>query len=97
MDTERSTFLPNVQTFTEAGIDVVARTTRGHSAPAGLPQNVAPRLEEALRTAVEDPHVTAKMADLGLQTRYVDTAGDQSLWAEQETDIKELLPTVSQG
>jgi tripartite-type tricarboxylate transporter receptor subunit TctC len=97
MDTERSTFLPDVPTFTEAGFDLVSRTTRGYSAPAGLPENVTARLEAALRTAVEDPQVTAKMADLGLETRYLDAAGYRSLWAEQETTVRDLLPAVTQG
>jgi putative tricarboxylic transport membrane protein len=97
MDTERSTFLPDVPTFIEAGFDLVSRTTRGYSAPAGLPENVAARLEAALRTAVEDPHVTAKMSDLGLETRYLDAAAYRSLWAEQETTVRDLLPAVAQG
>jgi hypothetical protein len=47
--------------------------------------------------AVEDPQVTAKMTDLGLETRYLDAGGYRSLWEEQEADIRELLPAVTQG
>ena len=43
------------------------------------------------------PDVQSRMRDLGLQTRYLNAADYQALWAEQETTLRELLPAVTQG
>ena len=48
MTAERSPSLPDVPTFKESGYEVEAGTVRGYSAPAGLPDAVAKKLEAAL-------------------------------------------------
>lgn len=96
MDTQRSKFLPDVPTFQESGYDVVSTTARGYSAPAGLPDAVSEKLQEAFKSAIENDDVEAKMTDLGLETRYLDAAQYEELWTEQETTYKELMPAVSQ-
>lgn len=94
MDSERAEALPEVPTFAESGHDIVAATARGYSAPAGLPEPVAQKLEAALKTAIEDPEVVAKMDDLGLATSYQSAADYEKFWAEQEADYKTVLPLV---
>lgn len=94
MDSERAEALPDVPTFEESGYDVVAATARGYSAPAGLPEPVARELEAALKTAIEDPTVVAKMEDLGLSTSYQSAADYEKFWTQQETDYKTVLPLV---
>ncbi|GAA3697852.1 tripartite tricarboxylate transporter substrate binding protein [Arthrobacter ginkgonis] len=94
MDSERAAALPDVPTFAEAGHDIVAATARGYSAPAGLPDAVAEKLEAALKTAIEDPQVVAKMGDLGLATSYQPAEEYQAFWAQQESDYKTVLPLV---
>ena len=94
MTSERSPALPDVPTFKEAGYDVEAGTARGYSAPAGLPADVAKKLEGAIKTAIEDPSVVQKMKDLGLQTSYLSGADYQTFWAGQEEDFKKVLPMV---
>ena len=96
MDTERSTFLPDVPTFQESGFDVVSVTARGYSAPAGLPDAVATELQEAIKAAIENPEVQSRMDELGLETRYLSAQDYAALWADQETTVKELLPFVQQ-
>ncbi|MCV7173725.1 tripartite tricarboxylate transporter substrate binding protein [Mycobacterium manitobense] len=96
MDTQRSKFLPDVPTFQESGYDVVSTTARGYSAPAGLPDAVSKKLQEALKSAIEKQEVVTKMTDLGLETRYLDATQYEQLWTEQETTYKELMPAVSQ-
>lgn len=96
MDTQRSTFLPDVPTFQESGYDVVSTTARGYSAPAGLPDEVSQKLQEAFKSAIENEQVVAKMTDLGLETRYLDAQQYEELWTEQETTYEELMPAVSQ-
>jgi tripartite-type tricarboxylate transporter receptor subunit TctC len=94
MTSERSPSLPDVPTFKEAGYDVEAGTARGYSAPAGLPDEVAKKLEAAIQKAIEDPAVVQKMNDLGLQTSYLSGADYKQFWAGQEEDFKKVLPLV---
>jgi tripartite-type tricarboxylate transporter receptor subunit TctC len=96
MTTERAPSLPDVPTFTEEGFDVEAGTVRGYSAPAGLPEDVAAKLEAALKKAIEDPEVVRKMEDLGLQTDYLSATEYADFWAQQEADFKEVLPLVQE-
>jgi tripartite-type tricarboxylate transporter receptor subunit TctC len=96
MDSQRSTFLPEVPTFKESGYDIVSTTARGYSAPAGLPGPVSDKLQAALKSAIEDADIRAKMTDLGLETRYLDAKQYEELWTQQETTYKDLMPAVSQ-
>ncbi|MFJ6158572.1 tripartite tricarboxylate transporter substrate binding protein [Pseudarthrobacter sp. NPDC092184] len=94
MTSERAPALPDVPTFKESGYDLEAGTTRGYSAPAGLPEEVAKKLEAALQKAIEDPAVVQKMQDLGLQTSYLSGEDYKQYWAGQEEDFKKVLPLV---
>ena len=94
MTAKRSPSLPDVPTFKESGYEVEAGTARGYSAPAGLPDAVAKKLEAALQKAIEDPEVVKKMNDLGLQTSYLSGKEYETFWAGQEEDFKKVLPMV---
>ncbi|MET7328923.1 tripartite tricarboxylate transporter substrate binding protein [Nonomuraea sp. NPDC005650] len=94
MSAERSPFLPDAPTFAEQGYQVEAATARGYSAPAGLPDEVRVKIEGALKKAIEDPAVVAKMKDLGLNTAYKSGQDYSTYWAEQETTVKQALPLV---
>ena len=94
MSSERAPSLPDVPTFKESGYDLEAGTARGYSAPAGLPEGVAKKLEAAIKTAIEDPSVAQKMNDLGLQTSYLPAEDYKQFWAGQEEDFKKALPLV---
>jgi tripartite-type tricarboxylate transporter receptor subunit TctC len=94
MSAEKAPSLPDVPTFKEAGYDLIAGTARGYSAPAGLPDEVAEKLETAIQKAIEDPAVVQKMDDLGLQTSYLSGEDYKQFWAGQEEDFKKVLPLV---
>jgi tripartite-type tricarboxylate transporter receptor subunit TctC len=94
MTAERAPSLPDVPTFKEAGYDLTAGTVRGYSAPAGLPDAVAKKLEAALQKAIEDPTVKEKMSALGLQTSYMSGSDYEKFWAGQEEGFKKVLPLV---
>jgi tripartite-type tricarboxylate transporter receptor subunit TctC len=94
MSEERAPSLPDVPTFKESGYDLIAGTARGYSAPAGLPDAVAKKLEAAIQKAIEDPAVVQKMNDLGLQTSYLNGDDYEQFWAAQEEDFKKVLPLV---
>ena len=94
MTSERAPSLPDVPTFKESGYELEAGTARGYSAPAGLPEGVAKKLEAAIKTAIEDPTVKEKMSALGLQTSYLSGEDYKQFWAGQEEDFKKALPLV---
>jgi tripartite-type tricarboxylate transporter receptor subunit TctC len=80
--------LPDVPTFTELGFpDLVAFTWFGLSAPAGLDDAIADRLNAALIDAVNDPEVAARFAEFAVApnrmtrqdyTRYI--AAELARW-----------------
>ncbi|WP_144660508.1 tripartite tricarboxylate transporter substrate binding protein [Paenarthrobacter nicotinovorans] len=94
MTAERAPSLPDVPTFKESGYELEAGTVRGYSAPAGLPDAVAKKIEAALQKAIEDPTVVQKMKDLGLETSYLNGADYKQFWASQEDGFKKVLPMV---
>jgi tripartite-type tricarboxylate transporter receptor subunit TctC len=72
MDTQRSRFLPEVQTMPELGYPtVISSSTRGIAVPKGTPPAVIQRLEQALKKAMEDPEHVKKMEDAGLALRVM--------------------------
>ncbi|MGW5667576.1 tripartite tricarboxylate transporter substrate binding protein [Micromonospora sp. NPDC003776] len=95
MGEQRSEFLPDTPTFKEQGVDVISATARGYSAPAGLPAEVATKLQAALKKAIEDPAVVSKMKALGLQTNYLSADDYKKFWGEQEETVKAVLPLVA--
>ena len=64
--TARIDSLPDTPTFTELGHDVVAENWLGVSAPAGLPDGIAERLDAALQEAMASPDVQAQFETWGL-------------------------------
>jgi tripartite-type tricarboxylate transporter receptor subunit TctC len=64
--TRRSTALPDVPTFKEAGYDMEGEGWYGLFAPAGTPQAVVDRLAGAVIAAVRDPVVRQKLETMGL-------------------------------
>lgn len=68
MSEERSQSLPDAPTFREQGYDVVAGSSRGIAAPAGVPADVVTRLEDAIDKAMKDPAYleAAKKAEIPL-------------------------------
>src|SRR5262245_14860717 len=63
--TERLPTLPDVPTAKEAGLDYQMSIWAGIFAPKGTPKPIIDRLAAALSTALDDPAVRKRMADLG--------------------------------
>ena len=74
----RFSMLPDVPTFDEAGFGgFEAVTWTGFFAPAGTPKAAVERLSAALRQVVEEPAIVKRFADLGSQTRAMQSAAFQ--------------------
>lgn len=94
MGEERSPSLPDAHTFKEEGYDVDEGTARGYVAPAGVPDDVAKKLEDAMGKVIQDPAVVDQLAKLGLPTAYLDSADYAEYWTQQETRYKKYLPQM---
>ncbi|WP_376095953.1 Bug family tripartite tricarboxylate transporter substrate binding protein [Roseomonas sp. CCTCC AB2023176] len=65
---ERSPLMPEVPTLTEAGVpDAVLEEWFGLSAPRGTPAPIVARMAEAVATALQDPVVRGRYAQLGAE------------------------------
>ena len=63
---ERLEALPDLPTTAEAGLpEVQVGIWHGLYVPAGTPDDVIAKLNEALRAAIQDPDVIARFAELG--------------------------------
>ena len=90
LDTERSTFAPDVPTARELGFDVQMGSYRGLVAPAGLPDDVRDTLLAALRAVNDNPEFQKTAAEQGTPISFV--AGDDfaSLAEQQAAVAKEI-------
>lgn len=64
---------------------------RGYIAPAGVPKDVADVLVTAIKKVVPSPEYVQKMADLGIEVRYVSPSDVTTYWANEEGQVKQLI------
>lgn len=77
---------PDIPTFTEQGYDLFMSSMRGIGAPAGTPDDVIAKLEDAIRAAVEDPEFQERAAEQQLPLDFLDSeAYTQTLTDRTET------------
>lgn len=96
---ERIPELPDVPTARELGYDVVAGSSRGYSAPAGMPEDIRAQLVEGLRIVMENPDFQAAAAARAmnidfiggddyttfLESQYVEFS---AIWEEVKDDVQ---------
>jgi tripartite-type tricarboxylate transporter receptor subunit TctC len=87
-DKRRSTFLPDLPTFREAGYDIEGSGWYGIFAPAKTPADVVAQLNVAIVAAIKTPQVQERLLALGLQPTGTTAAefaqiqkADSDLWA----------------
>jgi tripartite-type tricarboxylate transporter receptor subunit TctC len=87
-DQQRSSFLPNIPTFKEAGYDIAGTGWYGVFAPAKTPSETAEKLSSALVAGVRSPHIKERLLAVGLQPTGTTGAelgriqmADSELWA----------------
>jgi tripartite-type tricarboxylate transporter receptor subunit TctC len=87
----RSTFMPEVPTLKESGINVVIESWLGVLVPAKTPDDVVQRLNHAIRDAFTSLDVTQKLASIGNEPDY-QTPADFA--ARIRADIERWAPIV---
>jgi tripartite-type tricarboxylate transporter receptor subunit TctC len=88
---ERHEWLPDVPTFKEQGIDIVAAIDRGLALPKGTPKEIKEKIYTALEEITSLPEYQEMMKKAGLVDGFM--AGDEwkELIDEETKESKELL------
>ena len=89
---ERSDFAPDLPTFREQGIDLINGSMRGFVAPAGLPEDVVAKLDDAFEQMAGDPEFLKAMADTANPVEVV--TGDD--FKQLTSDLYDLANKVWQ-
>ncbi|WP_353476069.1 tripartite tricarboxylate transporter substrate binding protein (plasmid) [Salipiger sp. H15] len=87
--TSKTSLLPDVPTFADAGFEVTTDQWRGIAAPAGVPAEAIAAWEAALQQAVQDPGFQAAVKNLGVE--FAPLYGDE-LMEFVKTGEEVLLP-----
>ncbi|MBO9449818.1 tripartite tricarboxylate transporter substrate binding protein [Tropicibacter sp. R16_0] len=92
-DLERSTFLPDVPTMMEQGLDVDNSSVnfRGVMVPKGTPPEVIERLAATVPAMFENSRVAKKMKAGGSPMHIMTRDEVIEMWAAREQTLKELL------
>lgn len=77
---KRHKLAPDVPTMREMGIDLVAGTDRGVSAPKGTPKAMIDFWGKAFEKAAHDPALVAALARKGTAVHFKDPAGSTAYW-----------------
>jgi tripartite-type tricarboxylate transporter receptor subunit TctC len=90
--------LPDVPTSAEAGLPTLqVAVWHGLYAPKGTPQPVIDRLVAALQTALEDPLVKERFAELGTEPAAKDRATPAALGAHLKAEIAKWAPIIKKA
>jgi tripartite-type tricarboxylate transporter receptor subunit TctC len=87
----RDPMFPNVPTFKEQGFDLIAKPWYGLFAPAGTPAAALERLSKAAMAAVNDPAVSKRLVDMGLEPTG---GGPDKLAAALKADYEHWGPVI---
>jgi tripartite-type tricarboxylate transporter receptor subunit TctC len=87
--------IPDVPTFAEAGVPAFDLTVwNAIAAPAATPRSVLERLESSLKTALADPDLRRRFADLAADVPQADQIGAEPLRRLIASDIERFGPII---
>jgi len=92
---ERLEQFPDVQTFKEAGIELVMNSARGYVAPKGTPKEIVDFLADAFKKAMEDPKYIEEMGKMGLPIKYLGPEEYKQFNIEEKKSYDELVKIVN--
>jgi putative tricarboxylic transport membrane protein len=91
---KRNAAIPEVPTLKELGYDMINGSSRGYSAPKGIPADVKAKLIEAFREMGKDPAFLKATADRALVVDLLLGDDYNNLLLKQEIDYKEIWNEV---
>jgi tripartite-type tricarboxylate transporter receptor subunit TctC len=90
--------LPELPTVEEAGLKgFEVAVWHGLWAPAGTPKPAIAKLNAALKTALKDPNIVAKFAELGTEPVPQDRATPEMLRAHLKSEIEKWAPIIKKA
>ena len=92
---ERIDVLPDLPTLQEAGLEGFEMTVwHGLFAPAGTPPEILEKLSGALQTALQDPKVIERFAELGTTPVPIEEATPAAMDAHLAAEITKWQPVI---
>ncbi len=88
---QRSAQLPDVPSMQETVKGFISRGWLGVAAPAGTPQPIVDRLNDAIHKAIADPAATKRLTDLGLEVKVSTAAEFSNFIASEVKDFNALI------
>lgn len=88
--------LPDVPTFRELGFDMTPSIDRGVAVPAGTPDAIVQRLEQAFLAIVRTPEVRRQMIEQGFVPLEMGAEEGQAYVARKTEEYRELLKALGQ-
>lgn len=97
-DLQRHSFLPDVPTFKELGVDVDDSSVnfRGIMAPKGTPPEIIAFLSERVPQMFGEKRTLGKMKSTGSPSRIMSREEVQAMWRERQMYLTELLKDLAQ-
>ena len=94
MADEASPMASDVPTFASAGYPVIGGSLRGIGAPAGLPDEVREKLEDALKKVSDDPEYLKIAKQANLPARFIPSDRYVSILEGLDKSFHELWETT---
>lgn len=91
---ERLEDFPDVPTLREKGYDVLFGSARALVAPKGLPQEIADKLHEVFKEALESPGHIEKAKNANLPIKYMSPEELMDYIDKEEAYLKEIVPQL---
>ena len=93
MSKERSPMAPDIPTFMEQGVNVIAGSSRGLAAPKGTPKEIIAKLSAAVEKAMNDPEYIAKAKAAGVPLDYLNADEYDAFLADTHKALDEAWKT----
>ncbi|WP_172839009.1 tripartite tricarboxylate transporter substrate binding protein [Thermanaeromonas toyohensis] len=91
---ERLKILPDVPTFKEKGIPLTLSLWRGIAVPAGTPEPVIKKLEEAFKKVAENPEFKKFAEEMGANIEFRGAKEFDRFIAEQDKELAALMEQI---
>jgi tripartite-type tricarboxylate transporter receptor subunit TctC len=91
---KRAPLFTDVPTFKESGIDFVFGVWRCLEAPKGTPKEIISKLENSVKTAVNDPKFKDFMTKNGFGQAFMGPAESAALMAQEEKELEKIVPSL---